>query len=264
MSTDSIRRYLSLSRRIRSWSAASRSLTSALRNRGRAQPNQTADVPDTVRTPTSSSVELDPKECALLVLGCQPGILNDLADAESLILKINAAVDIVRLHRGQIAFVRVAFDHLDYRFTPTTNKEFSALARQRRFPNGSHESAIHQALTVQSADVVVRTTRLGAFSTTNLDEQLTNLGITTLIVSGAHTSGALLSTVREAADRDYRLIVLSDCCSDPDAEAHRLLLTRILPRQAEITTAAELYTSLATDKVDRQRNSPSGATTQRP
>lgn len=211
-------------------------------------------------TPTGP-VEVDPKECALLVTGCQPGVLDSLTASDNLLLKINAAIDIVRLHGGHIAFSRMAFDDLDFRFTPTTNREFSELAQQGRFRNHTPESAIHQSLAVQPTDIVVRTTRLGAFSTTDLDEELTNLGVTTLIVSGAQTSGTVLSTVREAADRDYRLIILSDCCADPDNETHRSLMTRIFPRQAEITTAAELYLSLAADKVDKQREAAAGQTT---
>jgi nicotinamidase-related amidase len=103
---------------------------------------------------------------------------------------------------------------------------------------------------------------LGAFSTTDLDEQLTNMGVTTLIVAGAHTSGAVLSTVREAADRDYRLITLADCTTDRDPETHRLLMARILPRQVEITTAAGLYNALAANDVEKLRNSSNGEKSQ--
>jgi nicotinamidase-related amidase len=254
-----MRRYLALPQRLRRLSAA-RHLASSLRGtRRREHVGVPTREPAAIRAATpSDSVELFPKECALLVLGCESGILDEVADAESLLLKLNAAVDIVRLHGGHIGFVRIAFEDRDYRFSPTTNKEFSVLTQQRRFRNGTPEAAIHQALAVQSDDIVVRTTRLGAFSTKGLDEQLTNLGVTTLIIAGAHTSGALLSTVREAADRDYRLIVLSDCCVDRDTETHRLLMERVFPRQADIVTAASLYMSLAAEKLDKQRYSETG------
>lgn len=261
MGSGSTRRYFALPGRLHRWSRAGRQLTSSWRDGYGAQPADTTHARAATRSPTHASpVELDPKECALLVLGCQPGILDELGDAHALLLKINAAIDIVRLHGGHLGFARIALDDLDYQFTPSTNKEFSALARQRRFQNGTPESAIHPALAVQTSDLVICTTRLGAFSTTDLDEQLTNLGVTTLIVLGAHTSGALLSTIREAADRDYRLIVLSDCCTDPDIDTHRFLMTRIFPRQAEITSAAALYASLAAEKVDKSRSSSTGAT----
>ncbi len=262
VSVGSTRWYLARPDRSKGLSATHRRLTSLWQWARGKHLAQDVDEPAAPALHPRGPVEVDPKECALLVLGCQPAVLDGLADADALILKISAAIDILRLHGGHVAFVRIALDDLDYRFTPSTNKEFSALTRQGRFKNGAPESAIHPAFPVQSSDIVLRSTRLGAFSTTDLDEQLTNLGVTTLIVLGADTSGALLSTIREAADRDYRLIVLADCCADPDTETHQLLMERALPRQAEITTATVLYLSLAADKVVKQRNIPTGAAPQ--
>jgi nicotinamidase-related amidase len=49
--------------------------------------------------------------------------------------------------------------------------------------------------------------------------------------------GVVLSTVRAAADLDYRLVVLRDCCADGDSEVHRVLLDKVFPRQAEVIDA---------------------------
>ena len=69
---------------------------------------------------------------------------------------------------------------------------------------------------------------------------MTNLGVTTLILAGLQTSGVVLSTVRDAADKDYRLILLSDCIHDPDEELHAVLMGQVFPRQADIITVAGL------------------------
>jgi nicotinamidase-related amidase len=53
-------------------------------------------------------------------------------------------------------------------------------------------------------------------------------------------SGVLLSTVRDASDRDYRVIVLADASADPEPDVHAFLTERIFPRQAEVITVAEL------------------------
>ena len=65
-------------------------------------------------------------------------------------------------------------------------------------------------------------------------------GIETLILTGIITSGVVLSTLSHAADADYRLLVVGDCCSDGDEEVHRVLLEKVFSRQATITTAAGL------------------------
>ena len=40
--------------------------------------------------------------------------------------------------------------------------------------------------------------------------------------------------MREAADKDYQLTVLSDCCADMDAEVHKVLLEKVFLRQADV------------------------------
>jgi nicotinamidase-related amidase len=65
------------------------------------------------------------------------------------------------------------------------------------------------------------------------------------VLAGISTSGCVLSTLRDASDRDYRLIVVSDLCADPDPEVHAFLTERIFPRQAEMITADALRDLLA-------------------
>ena len=56
----------------------------------------------------------------------------------------------------------------------------------------------------------------------------------TLVLTGIATSGVVLSTLRQAADLDYKLIVLADACLDGDAEVHRILTEKVFPRQADV------------------------------
>jgi len=49
----------------------------------------------------------------------------------------------------------------------------------------------------------------------------------------------VLSTLREAADKDYRITLLADCCTDLDEEVHRVLTTKIFPRQATVINVSE-------------------------
>ena len=53
------------------------------------------------------------------------------------------------------------------------------------------------------------------------------------------------STVRDAADKDYRLFVLADGCADVDEEVHDVLLRKVLPRQADVIAIADLPEVLA-------------------
>jgi nicotinamidase-related amidase len=83
-------------------------------------------------------------------------------------------------------------------------------------------------------------TRISPFVGTDWETLLRANGIDTLVLAGVHTSGVVLSTVRHAGDLDYRLVVVRDCCSDPGAEVHAMLLDIVIPKQATVVTMAEL------------------------
>lgn len=65
-------------------------------------------------------------------------------------------------------------------------------------------------------------------------------GIETLILTGVTTSGVVLSTVRQAFDLDYRPVVASDSCADPDNDTHLFLVEKILPQHAFVTLSSEI------------------------
>lgn len=189
---------------------------------------------------TDATSTIDPRHTALLVMDYQPGILERLEEPEALLARASDAIDVVRRHGGHVGYVRVAFEDADYQSIPSTSTMARVAAAGRAFHADSPTTAIHQDIAPQAGDIVVRKTRVGALSTTDLDEQLRRRGITTLILAGISTSGVVLSTVRDAADRDYQVLVLSDATADPEPGVHKFLTEKIFPRQARVITTAEL------------------------
>jgi nicotinamidase-related amidase len=151
-------------------------------------------------TPTPA---LDPKRTALLVMDFQQGVLQRMPGLEPLLGRVQRAIADVRDHGGTIGYVRVAFTEQDWAAVPAANPIFAQAAQNRMMHHEDPATAIHDSLAPQPGDIVVRKTRVGAMSTTDLDRQLRDRGIDTLVLAGISTSGVVLSTVIEAADRDY-------------------------------------------------------------
>jgi nicotinamidase-related amidase len=190
---------------------------------------------------TDALPAIDPRHTALLVMDYQAGILGRLSESETLLARAADAIATVRRHGGHVGYVRVGFADADFDALPATSAMAASVATWgRRLHADSPATAVHENVAPEPGDIVVRKTRVGAFSTTDLDRQLRDRSITTLILAGLSTSGVLLSTVRDAADRDYRILVLADVSADPDPEVHAFLTTRIFPRQARVITLAEL------------------------
>ena len=190
---------------------------------------------------------LDPDRSALLVMDFQDGILSRLPSdvSGSLVCRVVRAVDTARAAGAAIGFVRVAFTDADYDAMPPSSGMGARLRSREAMHADAPTTAHHPRLAPQPGDVAVRKTRIGAFTTTDLAEQLTARGIDTLVLAGVSTSGVVLSTVRDAFDRDYRLVMLADGCADPRPGVHEHLVADILPAQAQVVGTSDLTTLFA-------------------
>ena len=183
---------------------------------------------------TPSLPTIAPERTALLVMDFQNGIVPIAPDSDALVERVKDTIAEVRAAGGAIGYVRVAFTEDDWSAVPETNKSFSAVAAAKMLHHEDDATQIDARITPEDGDIVVRKIRYGSGSTTDLHEQLGDRGIDTLVLAGISTSGVVLSTVIDAADRDYRVLVLSDGVADPDAETHRVLVEKVFPSRAHV------------------------------
>ena len=181
---------------------------------------------------------------ALLIMDVQKGIVNRFGDDAGYLTRLSAAASAARGAGIRVIYVVVAF-RPGYPEVSERNKSFAAIAGTGRFTEGDPDSPIHPAVVPAAGDVVVTKRRVSAFAGSDLDVVLRAGGVDHLVLAGIATSGVVLSTVRQAADLDYRLTVLSDGCLDGDPEVHRVLTEKLFPRQAEVTTVADWTARLA-------------------
>jgi nicotinamidase-related amidase len=183
---------------------------------------------------------IDPSRTALLIMDYQNGIIPMAPNPEELLAGARRAIDLIRFHGGTIGYVRIGFADASEIGRSMGKRPGGPTAVLERFGADHANTQIHADIAPQDCDIVVRKTRVGPFGSTDLQEQLQARGIDTLVLAGISTSGVVLSTVRDAHDRDYRLIVLADLCADRDAEVHQVLTGKVFPGQAEVINAAEL------------------------
>jgi len=126
------------------------------------------------------------------------------------------------------------------------NKLFNSLKESGRLREGTPGAEVHAKVAPQSDDIVVTKRRVGAFSTTDLETILRAKNIDTLVMFGISTSGVVLSTVRWAADMDYRMVVVADACADRNEEVHRVLTEKVFPWQATVVTAQDIIKAIGT------------------
>jgi nicotinamidase-related amidase len=181
---------------------------------------------------------------ALLVMDVQHGIVERLGN-EAMLAAAGRAVDAARASGIPVMFVRVAF-RPGYPEVAEQNASFSALAQAGDVMTQDHPATqVHGSLEPRPDEPIVLKRRVSAFSGSDLDVLLRARRIDGLVLAGIATSGVVLSTLRQAADLDYRLTVLTDACADADSEVHRVLTEKVFPRQALVTTTDEWIETLA-------------------
>jgi nicotinamidase-related amidase len=163
---------------------------------------------------------IDPRSAALLVMDYQVDALTRFMTAAQSADAIACVPDLIAKARdaGMMVIHVVVVFRLGHPEVSPRNPPSSALKANGMLAAGSEGAAIHPAAAAREGEPIVVKRRVSPFVGADLETLLRANGIDTLVLAGVHTSGVVLSTVRHAGDLDYRLIVVRDCCADPDAE----------------------------------------------
>jgi len=177
---------------------------------------------------------------ALLVMDMQTAVIRHLPDYNEITARVAKAIASARSRNIPVIYAVVGF-RPGMPEVSMNNKVFAA-SKERAAANTGNRDAmmnIDEALAPLPEEIVVTKRRISAFTGSDLEVVLRSQGIQHIILSGVATSGVVLSTLREAADKDYRITVLSDCCTDRDIEVHHILINKIFPFQASVFTLEE-------------------------
>lgn len=106
------------------------------------------------------------------------------------------------------------------------------------FAPGSRAAQVIPELAPVADELVLAKSSSSPFSSTTLDYLLRNLGIRTLVVIGLLTDQCIDHTVKDAADRGYRVVCLSDGCQAETPERHAAALACFQGYCTQIPVAA--------------------------
>lgn len=174
---------------------------------------------------------------ALLVMDVQRVIVDRYPDPDYL-PRLRKAIEAARANGVRVIYVTVGFRPGAPEISPR-NKLFGRLAGAPASAAATRANEIHPDVAPEPGDILVTKRRVSAFAGSDLDMVLRANDIDHLVLTGIATSGVVLSTLRQAADLDFTLTVLSDACLDNDPEVHRVLTEKVFPMQAEVTTVAD-------------------------
>jgi len=177
-------------------------------------------------------------DTALLIMDVQTHTLKSLKDANYYIHGIASAIAAARRASIPIIYVVVGFQP-GYPEVHPDNKAFANIKNMDVGLDRPENYAIPAAIGPKPGELLLIKKRFSAFAGSGLNLVLRAKQIKHLVLAGISTSGVVLSTIREAADKDFTLTVLADGCEDKDDTVHQVLMERVFPRQAAVTTISD-------------------------
>jgi nicotinamidase-related amidase len=192
-----------------------------------------------------ADLTLDKDKTALLMADFHADSMgvNPIVQERHTFQRAREVLDAARNAGVFVAYIVVNF-RSGYPEISDRNKTFSQRKTSGQTPAKDPATLIHSSVTPREGEPIIVKHRVNAFYGTDLDMMLHAQGIDTLVLMGHATSGVILSTVRYAADADYRLVVVEDGCADPNPDVHQMLMEKVFPRQADVISSGNLVAAL--------------------
>ncbi len=184
--------------------------------------------------------ELDPTT-ALIVVDLQNAIraFPTVAPVDEVVATTKRLVDAFRAHGLPIVWVTVSGG------APGRTEQVRASVGRLAVDNGMD---VITELGREPHDLGVVKRTWGAFTGTDLDEQLRSHGVTQVVVAGIATSAGVESTARHAHENGYNVTLATDAMTDRSAEAHAFVTSYVFPRIGETGTTDEIIALLDSRK----------------
>ena len=158
---------------------------------------------------------------------------------ERLVQSTKALLTSVRTHDYPVIWVRQEFE-------PDLRDAFLYMKAKRIYVTirDTPGCQIVPQLSVLPSEVVIVKKRYSAFFGTGLDQVLANLKPDALILAGINTHACIRATAIDAYQRDWPVILASDCIGSYDEEHHAVTLRYLQGRIAEIMTNDKICAAL--------------------
>ena len=191
------------------------------------------------------------KEALILI-----DFVNDIVDPKGAIAKFGTPAHVVeqnaiantravlrhaREKGTRVIFVRVAFGAGHPELAKTKAPFYLAHKQNNWLVRGTWGTEFHADLQPNSKECVIEKDRVNPFTNPEFAENLK--GIDKIVVTGVATNLAVEETVRNAAAKDFDVVVLEDCCASNNQAMHDFSITTILPKFATVTKSAEFLAS---------------------
>ncbi len=191
------------------------------------------------------------KKTALVVIDLQnvfmlPGMPVEVPTAREIVPNVNKLATAMRQAGGKVVWVKMCLEGQ----TEAWSVFFEGDTRRGTLSEltpGAHGFELHAGLDVKPDDAVIVKKRYSAFiqGSSDIDRQLREAGVDTVVIVGTLTNVCCESSARDAMMLNYRVLFVSDANAALSDAEHNATLATILRVFGDVATTEEVVTLLA-------------------
>jgi len=184
---------------------------------------------------------IDPRRTALVVIDLDTATVGANDECRGVVSRVNELGAAVRRSGGVVAWVLSHMPVMPRHFAAILGVELATKYFDDGQPNGGGTTLWHE-LQASPRDLVAVKSGASAFfpGKCNLKEQLDPRGIDTLLIAGAVTNICCESSARDAAELDYKVILVSDALSGHAHGLHEATLATFYRIFGDVRPSAEV------------------------
>lgn len=175
---------------------------------------------------------IDPKKSAVLIWDVQKMLVDNIFNKEEFLTNTNRLIESARRKEVPIFFTKIT--PLPEKFESPARK-FFIKNRPRRInftPDG-----LALAIEPKDDDTVVNKNTASIFVGTNFELMMRNANLSTIIFSGIATEFGVESSARDALNRGFFPVIITDAVSSSDHDAHTRSLQNLKNMMVLLTSA---------------------------
>lgn len=178
---------------------------------------------------------VDPVHTALVVWDVQNMLVDSSFNQETFLINTKRLIDKARSHQIPIIYTKITPLPREYEspFRTYMMMKRVGVDDPDKLPQfmvpGAPEAEIHKDIFPQDGDIVLDKHTPSIFIGTHFEPMMHNYGIKTILYTGISTEIGIASSARDSANRGFYTVVVGDCVSTSDQEAHEMTL-KILER----------------------------------
>jgi nicotinamidase-related amidase len=186
-----------------------------------------------------SSLQLDPKKTALVLIDLQGGIVARQTapyPSSEVVERSRRLAETFRAKGAMVVYVRVDLNNFLQLPADEATRNAEAL------PAAASEIVAEAGF--KKGDLLVTKRHWGAFAGTELEQELKKRGADTVVLGGIATNIGVESTARQGTGLGFGFVVVEDACSSFDTDMHRFAFEKIFPRLARVRKSDEVIAAL--------------------